>query len=112
MIYNRNNNKKIYLIIFSDPELLSIQQLTKAIEVYPPAPIPTPQQKLDFASAESKNGKLWNYHSDVPHINQLGNFFFPEDRSVKISNKYNIKHDFFKSSANGNKMSNNICLRY
>ena len=77
MIYNRKNNKKnIPNYFFLDPELLSIQQLTKAIEVYPPAPIPTPQQKLDFVPQETQSGKWWNYHSKVPHVNQLGNIFF------------------------------------
>lgn len=54
------------------PKLLSVQQLTKAIEVYPPAPLPTPQQKSDFVPQETQSGKWWNYHSNVPHINQLG----------------------------------------
>lgn len=66
-------NKNINLIILSDPELLSVQQLTKSIELFPPAAIPTPPQKLDVVPQETQNGKLWNYHSNVPYFNQIGN---------------------------------------
>ncbi|KAK6620550.1 hypothetical protein RUM43_010842 [Polyplax serrata] len=54
------------------PDLLSFQQLTKSIELYPepvpPAQIQMPSRNL--SPPDPSTGKAWNYHSDTRYVNQ------------------------------------------